>query len=102
VRDPEVDASSGKPTSRRVLAKNLLPIPKDNPSFQLFKDGTSVYAKYPYTDTFYKATVQSFKKPNYSLSFDDDDQGLQTVEGRFVFENKDTKDNKPKDSKPKT
>ncbi|ETI19633.1 hypothetical protein G647_09467 [Cladophialophora carrionii CBS 160.54] len=101
VRDPEVDASSGKPTSRRVLAKNLLPIPKDNPTFQYFKDGTSVYAKYPYTDTFYKATVQSFKKPNYSLSFDDDDQGLQTVEGRFVFENKDNKDNKPKDSKPK-
>jgi SAGA-associated factor 29 len=97
VRDPEVD-SSGKPTSRRVIARNLLPIPKENPNVQLFKDNTSVYAKYPNTDTFYKATVKEFKKPDYKLNFDEDDQGLQTVEGRFVFENK---DNKPRESKPK-
>ncbi len=56
-----------------------------------------MYAKYPNTDTFYKATVKSFKKPDYSLNFEEDDQGLQTVEARFVFENK---DNKPKE-KPK-
>lgn len=82
-----------------MLAKNLLPIPKESPGIQLFKDHTGVYAKYPNTDTFYKATVKSFKKPDYSLNFEEDDQGLQTVEARFVFENKDSA--KPKDSKTK-
>lgn len=83
--------AAGKPTSRRVYARNLVPILKESPSIQLYKDGTSVYAKYPGTDTFYRAVVKSFKRPDYSLNFEEDDQGLQTVEGRFVFENKDNK-----------
>jgi SAGA-associated factor 29 len=104
VRDPEVDAS-GKHATRRVLARHLLPIPRENSMTQFFKDGMSVYAKYPQTDTFYKATVKSFKKlersSTYLLAFDDDDQPLQTVDARFVFEIKDNKDSKLKDNKSK-
>ncbi|OAG38137.1 hypothetical protein AYO21_07597 [Fonsecaea monophora] len=71
VRDPEDDAS-GKQTVRKATARDLVPIPQVAPSTQQFSVGVTVYAKYPDTDTFYRAKVKSFQKPNYSLKFDED------------------------------
>jgi hypothetical protein len=44
-----------------------------------------VYAKYPDTDTFYRAKVRSFQKTMYSLKFDEDDKEM-LVDARFVLD----------------
>jgi hypothetical protein len=88
LRDPEEDPGA-KPTYKRVSARSLIPIPRDNPPVQVHKDGSHVHAQYPGTDTFYRAVVKSYqrdtKKEHYRLNFEDDDQPAQEVEARFVF-----------------
>ncbi|KIX97284.1 uncharacterized protein Z520_06736 [Fonsecaea multimorphosa CBS 102226] len=83
VRDPE-DDPSGRQTVRKATARDLVPISQTAPSNQQFSVGTTVYAKYPDTDTFYRARVKSFQKPNYSLKFDEDVQEM-LVDARFVL-----------------
>ncbi|KIW94870.1 uncharacterized protein Z519_04848 [Cladophialophora bantiana CBS 173.52] len=83
VRDPE-DDPTGKQTVRKATFRDLALIPQTAPSTQQFSVGTTVYAKYPDTDTFYRAKVKSFQKPNYSLKFDEDVQEM-LVDARFVL-----------------
>ncbi|KIV83323.1 hypothetical protein PV11_05357 [Exophiala sideris] len=84
VRDPEDDAS-GKQTVRKATARDLVPIPQTNATTAQFPTGATVYAKYPDTDTFYRAKVKSFQKTMYSLKFDEDDKEM-LVDVRFVLD----------------
>ncbi|KAI1625948.1 SAGA-associated factor 29 [Exophiala viscosa] len=84
VRDPEDDAS-GKQTVRKATARDLVPIPQTNVATAQFPIGATVYAKYPDTDTFYRARVKSFQKTIYSLKFDEDDKEM-LVDVRFVLD----------------
>ncbi|KAK7896944.1 hypothetical protein LTR67_004832 [Exophiala xenobiotica] len=84
VRDPEDDAS-GKQTVRKTTARDLVPIPQTNAISTQFPTGANVYAKYPDTDTFYRAKVKSFQKAMYSLKFDEDDKEM-LVDVRFVLD----------------
>jgi len=84
VRDPEAD-SSGKQTVRKATARDLVPIPQTSINVQQFPTGGTVYAKYPDTDTFYRAKVRSFQKTMYSLKFDEDDKEM-LVDARFVLD----------------
>lgn len=84
VRDPEDDAS-GKQTVRKATARDLVPIPQTSPTVAQFPTGATVYAKYPDTDTFYRAKVKSFQKTMYSLKFDEDDKEM-LVDVRFVLD----------------
>ncbi|KIW58536.1 hypothetical protein PV05_03046 [Exophiala xenobiotica] len=84
VRDPE-DDPSGKQTVRKTTARDLVPIPQTNATSFQFPTGANVYAKYPDTDTFYRAKVKSFQKTMYSLKFDEDDKEM-LVDVRFVLD----------------
>jgi hypothetical protein len=86
VRDPE-DDPSGKQTVRKATARDLVPIPQANVAGPQFPTGSDVYAKYPDTDTFYRAKVKSFQKTMYSLKFDEDDKEM-LVDVRFVLSSK--------------
>ncbi|KAL2435192.1 hypothetical protein ABEF95_014376 [Exophiala dermatitidis] len=86
VRDPEDDAS-GKQTVRKATAKDLVPIPQTATNIPQFPTGANVYAKYPDTDTFYRAKVKSFQKGMYSLKFDEDDKEM-LVDVRFVLDSR--------------
>ncbi|EXJ90848.1 hypothetical protein A1O1_03953 [Capronia coronata CBS 617.96] len=86
VRDPEDDAS-GKLTVRKATARDLVPIPQTVANIPQFPTGANVYAKYPDTDTFYRAKVKSFQKGMYSLKFDEDDKEM-LVDVRFVLDSR--------------
>ncbi|KEF55291.1 uncharacterized protein A1O9_08945 [Exophiala aquamarina CBS 119918] len=86
VRDPE-DDPSGKQTVRKATARDLVPIPQANTGGPQFPTGGNVYAKYPDTDTFYRARVKSFQKTVYSLKFDEDDKEM-LVDARFVLDSR--------------
>lgn len=86
VRDPE-DDPSGKQTVRKATARDLVPIPQSNTGGPQFLTGGNVYAKYPDTDTFYRARVKSFQKTVYSLKFDEDDKEM-LVDARFVLDSR--------------
>lgn len=86
VRDPE-DDPSGKQTVRKATARDLVPIPQVNTGGPQFPTGGNVYAKYPDTDTFYRARVKSFQKTVYSLKFDEDDKEM-LVDARFVLDSR--------------
>ncbi|KAL6248059.1 hypothetical protein RBB50_005407 [Rhinocladiella similis] len=80
VRDPEDDL-----LVRKATARDLVPIPQTTPTSAQFSTGANVYAKYPDTDTFYRAKVKSFQKTMYSLKFDEDDKEM-LVDVRFVLD----------------
>jgi len=86
VRDPE-DDPSGKQTVRKATARDLVPIPQTIVNVPQFLTGANVYAKYPDTDTFYRAKVKSFQKGMYSLKFDEDDKEM-LVDVRFVLDSR--------------
>lgn len=86
VRDPE-DDPSGKQTVRKATARDLVPISQTNTNTTQFPTGANVYAKYPDTDTFYRAKVKSFQKTVYSLKFDEDDKEM-LVDVRFVLDSR--------------
>lgn len=92
VQDPEPD-QSGKRSVHRATARDLYPIPPagavNNDSRALnFQPGTIVYAKYPETDTFYKAkVVRGLKGGEYTLRFEgEEDDTEKGVERRFVID----------------
>ncbi|KIW14071.1 hypothetical protein PV08_06852 [Exophiala spinifera] len=84
VRDPE-DDPSGKQVVRKATARDLVPIPQPAQTTAQFPTGANVYAKYPDTDTFYRAKVKSFQKTTYSLKFDEDDKEM-LVDAGFVLD----------------
>lgn len=86
VRDPEDDLS-GKQTVRKATARDLVPISQVNPGVAQFPNGGNVFAKYPDTDTFYRAKVKNFQKNMYSLKFDEDDKEM-LVDARFVLDSR--------------
>ncbi|KIV97730.1 hypothetical protein B0A52_06126 [Exophiala mesophila] len=86
VRDPEDDLS-GKQTVRKATARDLVPISQVNPGVAQFPNGGNVFAKYPDTDTFYRAKVKNFQKTMYSLKFDEDDKEM-LVDARFVLDSR--------------
>lgn len=70
---------------RKATARDLVPILQTTTNVPQFPTGANVYAKYPDTDTFYRAKVKSFQKTMYSLKFDEDDREM-LVEIRFVLD----------------
>ena len=62
-----------------------MPIPQTSTNVPQFATGANVYAKYPDTDTFYRAKVKSFQKTMYSLKFDEDDKEM-LVSVQFVLD----------------
>lgn len=88
VQDPEPDAS-GKQNLHRAHAKDLIPIPSAATSLPTFPIGANVYARYPDTDTFYRAKVRAIQKGEYTLRFEgEEDDKEQPVEKRFVLDTK--------------
>lgn len=88
VQDPEPD-SLGKATIHKATAKDLIPIPAAGTSLPTFSTGSLVYARYPDTDTFYRAKVRGFQKGEYTLRFEgEEDDKEQPVEKRFVLDSR--------------
>lgn len=92
VQDPEPD-QSGKRSVHRATARDLYPIPpasavNSDSRALTFPAGTIVYAKYPETDTFYKAkVVRGLKGGEYTLRFEgEEDDTEKGVERRFVLD----------------
>lgn len=95
VQDPEPDPS-GKQSVHRATAKDLYPIPPATGKGSLdgdgkgavFQPGTTVYARYPDTDTFYRAkVVRGLKGGEYTLRFEgEEDDTEKGVERRFVLD----------------
>ena len=95
VQDPEPDPS-GKISVHRATAKDLFPIPpatgkgalESDAKGMLFQPGTTVYARYPDTDTFYRAkVVRGLKGGEYTLRFEgEEDDTEKAVERRFVLD----------------
>lgn len=89
VQDPEPD-SSGKQNVHKATARDLIPIPQVGAQLPIFPNGTTVFARYPETDTFYKAKVRSFQKGRYTLKFEgeEEDNKEMEVDKRFVLDSK--------------
>jgi len=88
VRDPEEDDPTSKQTVRKATARDLVPLPAQaSAAGPPFPNGANVYAKYPETDTFYRAKVKGFQKGMYSLKFDEDDKEM-AVDTRFVLDSR--------------
>lgn len=92
VQDPEPDAT-GKQSVHKATAKDLYPIPpagrnESDKSGIVFPPGTTVYARYPDTDTFYRAkVVRGLKGGDYTLRFEgEEDDTEKGVERRFVLD----------------
>ncbi|KAK5944605.1 hypothetical protein PMZ80_003888 [Knufia obscura] len=95
VQDPEPDPS-GKISVHKATAKDLYPIPPASGTGALgadgkgtvFQPGTTVYARYPDTDTFYRAkVVRGLKGGEYTLRFEgEEDDTEKGVERRFVLD----------------
>lgn len=92
VQDPDPDPS-GKQNVHKATAKDLYPIPQpgkgsDDTKGVMFEKGTTVYARYPDTDTFYRAkVVRGLKGGEYTLRFEgEEDDKEQGVERRFVLD----------------
>lgn len=92
VQDPEPDAS-GKQSVHKATAKDLYPIPpagknESDKSGITFLPNTTVYARYPDTDTFYRAkVVRGLKGGDYTLRFEgEEDDTEKGVERRFVLD----------------
>lgn len=92
VQDPEPD-QSGKRSVHRATARDLYPIPQASAVYSdsrapTFPQGAIVYAKYPETDTFYKAkVVRGLKGGEYTLRFEgEEDDTEKGVERRFVLD----------------
>lgn len=92
VMDPEPD-SSGKQSVHRATAKDLYPIPSssslgNDTKGTVFQVGQTVFARYPDTDTFYRAkVVRSLKGGEYTLRFEgEEDDTEKGVERRFVLD----------------
>lgn len=88
VQDPEPDPT-GKQNVHRAQAKDLIPIPPAGTPLPTFPVGANVYARYPDTDTFYRAKVRGIQKGEYTLRFEgEEDDKEQPVEKRFVLDTK--------------
>ncbi|KAJ9655273.1 hypothetical protein H2198_005802 [Neophaeococcomyces mojaviensis] len=92
VQDPDPDPS-GKQNVHKATAKDLYPIPppskgNDDTKGVVFEKGATVYARYPDTDTFYRAkVVRGLKGGEYTLRFEgEEDDKEQGVERRFVLD----------------
>ena len=95
VQDPEPDPS-GKISVHKATAKDLYPIPpasgkgamESDAKGVAFQAGTTVYARYPDTDTFYRAkVVRGLKGGEYTLRFEgEEDDTEKGVERRFVLD----------------
>ena len=92
VQDPEPDPS-GKQSVHRATAKDLYPIPSQSQlsgdtKGVMFQPGATVYARYPDTDTFYRAkVVRGLKGGEYTLRFEgEEDDTEKGVERRFVLD----------------
>ena len=92
VQDPEPD-NHGKQHVHRATARDLYPIPSTSSLGSdtkgiTFQPGAIVYAKYPETDTFYKAkVVRGLKSGEYTLRFEgEEDDTEKAVERRFVLD----------------
>jgi len=95
VQDPEPEPS-GKISVHKATAKDLYPIPpatgegafKSDGKGVDFQPGTTVYARYPDTDTFYRAkVVRGLKGGEYTLRFEgEEDDTEKGVERRFVLD----------------
>lgn len=92
VQDPEPDPS-GKQSVHRATAKDLYPIPSSSSLGSdakgvTFAPGATVYARYPDTDTFYRAkVVRGLKGGEYTLRFEgEEDDTEKGVERRFVLD----------------
>lgn len=89
VQDPEPD-QYGKQNVHKATAKDLYPIPAPGdalPTKEFVKDAV-VFARYPDTDTFYKAKVTGLTngKTEYRLIFEGEEGDReQSVERRFVI-----------------
>lgn len=67
----------------------LIPIPVEGSSLPTFPVGKQVLARYPDTTTFYKAEVMAFKKGDYRLRFEgEEDDKEMDVDRRFVLDDK--------------
>lgn len=93
VQDPEPDAASGKQSVHKAVARDLYPIPpagrnESDKAGVVFQPGTTVYARYPDTDTFYRAkVVRGLKGGDYTLRFEgEEDDTEKGVERRFVLD----------------
>ena len=95
VQDPEPDPS-GKQNVHRATAKDLYPIPPagakgtvdaDGKAI-IFQIGETVFARYPDTDTFYRAKiVRGLKGGEYTLRFEGEEDDVEKgVERRFVLD----------------
>ena len=89
VQDPEPDPA-GKQNVHKATARDLIPIPQVGTQLPIFPNGTTVFARYPETDTFYKAKVRSFQKGRYTLKFEgEEEEGKEMeVDKRFVLDSK--------------
>lgn len=88
VQDPEPDPS-GKINVHKATAKDLILIPPAGTVLPTFQIGANVYARYPDTDTFYRAKVRGIQKGEYTLRFEgEEDDKEQPVEKRFVLDSK--------------
>lgn len=95
VQDPEPEPS-GKISVHKATAKDLYPIPpatgdgsfKSDEKGVFFQPGITVYARYPDTDTFYRAkVVRGLKGGEYTLRFEgEEDDTEKGVERRFVLD----------------
>lgn len=95
VQDPEPDPS-GKISVHKATAKDLYPIPpasgkgamESDAKGVVFQSGITVYARYPDTDTFYRAkVVRGLKGGEYTLRFEgEEDDTEKGVERRFVLD----------------
>lgn len=92
VQDPEPDGD-GKQNVHKATARDLFPIPpegsmgRDDKGVR-FEPGATVFARYPDTDTFYKAkVVRGLKGGSYTLRFEGEEDNVeQGVERRFVID----------------
>lgn len=92
VQDPEPDGD-GKQNVHKATARDLYPIPpegsmgRDDKGVR-FESGVTVFARYPDTDTFYKAkVVRGLKAGYYTLRFEGEEDNVeQAVERRFVID----------------
>lgn len=88
VQDPEPDPN-GRQSVHKAQARDLIPIPPAGSVLPTFPVGANVYARYPDTDTFYRAKVRNFQKGEYTLRFEgEEDDKEQPVEKRFVLDTK--------------
>jgi len=89
VQDPEPD-ESGNRKLHAGSAREIVPIPPVDAILPNYPNGTNVFAKYPETDTFYRAKVRGLSQGQglYTLQFEgeDDAKDAKTVDKRYVID----------------